>query len=58
MTWLEGIGVVMVLVGAAGFAILLIGVWLRYAGDRVGQMADEPATLDVQNHIGDSRPVR
>jgi hypothetical protein len=51
-----------VLVLLAGFVLLLVGIWLRVAGDRVDQHwpvgLDEDAVLDVQNHVGDSRPIR
>lgn len=35
---------------------LLLAAWIVIAGDRV-PLYDEPATLDVQNHQGDSGPV-
>lgn len=47
---LYGVGV---LVTAVGLAALAAGVWLVIAGDREGDMLDEPPTLDVQNHLGD-----
>jgi hypothetical protein len=53
-----------VLVLLAGFVLLLVGIWLRVAGDRVDDMwpsgpwPEDAPTLDVQNHLGDSRPIR
>lgn len=45
-----------------GFAALLAAIWLVVAGDRVDEHwpigLDEPPLLDVQNHVGDSRPIR
>lgn len=50
----------LILVG--GFGLLLFGIWLRVAGDRADEHwpvgLDEAPTLDVANHIGDSRPIR
>lgn len=47
----------------AAVAILAAGIWLQLvAGDEMDEhwpMAlDDDATLDVTNHIGDSRPLR
>jgi hypothetical protein len=46
----------------ATLGLLLFGVWLVVAGDRMDEHwpagLDEPSTLDVQSHIGDSRPIR
>lgn len=46
----------------AALAVLAAGIWLQLAdGDEVDEhwpMLDEPATLDVQSHVGDSRPIR
>jgi hypothetical protein len=42
--------------------LLLFGVWLVVAGDRMDEHwpagLDEEPTLNVQNGIGDSRPVQ
>jgi hypothetical protein len=47
---------------AAVLALLAAAAWLVVAGDRVDEMwpmgRDEDPTLDVQNHLGDSRPIR
>jgi hypothetical protein len=46
----------------ATLGLLLLGVWLVVAGDRKDEHwpagLDEEPTLQVQNHIGDSRPLR
>ena len=46
----------------AVLALLLAAAWLSIAGDRMDEHwpvgLDEDATLDVQSHVGDSRPVR
>jgi len=51
-----------VLVLLAGFVLLLVGIWVRVSGDRIEDMwpvgMDDTPTLDVQNHVGDSRPIR
>jgi hypothetical protein len=41
--------------GISGF---LLALWVIATGDRSDAMTDEPATLDVQSHVGDTRPVR
>lgn len=43
------------LVMVVGFAVLVLAVWIRVAGDRESDMVDaeDPTTLDVQNHVGD-----
>ena len=38
-------------------AVMALG-WMWIAGDREGEMVDDDATMDVQNHQGDSRPTR
>jgi len=50
LTQLVVIGVMLVLIAAL--------VWMWAAGDREGEMVDDDPTLDVQSHIGDSRPMR
>lgn len=49
-------------VTVVGFAALLAATWLVVAGDRVDEHwpigLDEDPTLQVQNGIGDSRPIR
>lgn len=56
LAFLAGAGLTAVL------GLLLLGIWLRVAGDREDEHwpvgLDEDAVLDVQNHVGDSRPVR
>ena len=56
LIFLSGVGLTAILV------LLLLGVWLVVAGDRVDELwpagLDEDPTLDVQNHVGDSRPIR
>jgi hypothetical protein len=46
----------------ATLGLLLLGVWLVVAGDRMDEHwpagLDEEPTLSVQNKHGDSRPVR
>jgi hypothetical protein len=45
----------------ATLGLLLLGVWLVVAGDRMEEHwpgLDEEPTLNVQNGIGDSRPVQ
>jgi hypothetical protein len=41
-----------------GISGLLLVLWVIAAGDRSDAMTDEVSTLDVANHIGDTRPVR
>jgi hypothetical protein len=57
--------VLLVIAAAAGVAVigvLLAAVWLSIAGDVEDEHwpmgLDEVPTLDVANHIGDSRPIR
>ena len=46
----------------AALAFLAAGVWLSIAGDVEDEHwpmgLDEEPLLDVQNHVGDSRPIR
>ena len=47
----------------AALAVLAAGIWIQLvSGDEVDEVdehwPDEDATLDVANHIGDSRPIR
>ena len=44
----------------AALAVLAAGIWIQLvSGDEVDEhWPDEDATLDVANHIGDSRPIR
>jgi hypothetical protein len=45
----------------AAFVALVLGVVLRYFADKVvvnERWPDADPTLDVQSHVGDSRPLR
>ena len=47
----------------AALAVLAAGIWLQLsAGDEMDEHwpigLDEEPVLDVQNHVGDSRPIR
>lgn len=56
LIFLAGVGL------AAILGLLLLGVWISIAGQRMDEHwpvgLDEQPGLDVQNHIGDSRPIR
>lgn len=46
--------VVAIVVLAAVLIVLVVGAWwVALAGDTPADIEDEPATLDVQNHVGD-----
>lgn len=51
LIFLAGVGLTAIL------GLLILGVWVSVAGDRQ-DVLDEAPTLDVQNHIGDTRPLR
>lgn len=61
MTLPELAGVILMALGLAvvilGFVGLLLAVWVMLAGTQEAHWPDEDPTLDVQNHVDDSRPL-
>jgi hypothetical protein len=50
---MESFWIIFAICGLSGGVVLLV-----LMSDTSAVMTDEPATLDTQNHIGDSRPTR
>lgn len=52
----------LLLILLAALVLLLVGAWIAVAGDREDEHwpmgLDDTPSLDVQNHVGDSRPLR